>query len=120
MLPDILKSNMKHSLDLTVEGRRRQMMRWLGGIIDSVGKFEQTQGEGQQSLVCCSPWGRKELDTTELLSNNNNLLLTGTVCVDGEAQCHWRMDRTSGLLITVLLLKGSADGEQVTCIFCLL
>ena len=28
-------------------------------------------GEGQRSLVCCSPWGRKELDTTEQLSNNN-------------------------------------------------
>ena len=22
-------------------------------------------GEGQGSLGCCSPWGRKELDTTE-------------------------------------------------------
>ena len=28
-------------------------------------------GEGQGSLVCCSPWGRKESDTTEWLSNNN-------------------------------------------------
>ena len=30
-------------------------------------EFEQTSrdGEGQKSLVCCSPWGRKELDTTE-------------------------------------------------------
>ena len=27
-------------------------------------------GEGQGSLVCCSPWGRKELDTTERLNNN--------------------------------------------------
>ena len=29
--------------------------------------FEQTPGdaEGQESLVCCSPQGRKELDTTE-------------------------------------------------------
>ena len=29
-------------------------------------EFEQTPavGEGQESLVCCSPWGRKELDTT--------------------------------------------------------
>jgi len=29
-------------------------------------EFEQTQGdsEGQGSLVCCSPWSRKELDTT--------------------------------------------------------
>ena len=23
-------------------------------------------GGGQESLVCCSPWGRKELDVTEL------------------------------------------------------
>ena len=29
-------------------------------------------GEGQGSLVCCNPWGRKELDTTEPLNNNNN------------------------------------------------
>ena len=30
-------------------------------------EFEQTPGDGkgQRSLVCCSPWGRKELDTTE-------------------------------------------------------
>ena len=29
-------------------------------------EFEQTLGdsEGQGSLVCCSPWGRKESDTT--------------------------------------------------------
>ena len=25
-------------------------------------------GDGQGSLVCCSPWGRKELDTTEQLN----------------------------------------------------
>ena len=30
-------------------------------------EFEQAPGnsEGQGSLVCCSPWGPKELDTTE-------------------------------------------------------
>ena len=30
-------------------------------------EFEQSlgDGEGQGSLACCSPWGRKELDTTE-------------------------------------------------------
>ena len=26
-------------------------------------------GEGQGNLVRCSPWGRKELDTSELLIN---------------------------------------------------
>ena len=44
--------------------------------------FEQTPGadDGQGSLVCCSPWGRKELDTTqwmnwaELKSNIQSLL----------------------------------------------
>ena len=25
-------------------------------------------GEGQGSLACCSPWGRKESDTTERLN----------------------------------------------------
>ena len=25
-------------------------------------------GDGQGSLVCCSPWGRKELDTTKILN----------------------------------------------------
>ena len=29
------------------------------------------ESEGQGSLVCCHPWGRKELDTTERLNNNN-------------------------------------------------
>ena len=31
-------------------------------------EFEQALGdnEGQKSLVCCSPWGHKESDTTEL------------------------------------------------------
>ena len=28
-------------------------------------------GEGQGSLVCCSPWTLKELDTTWQLNNNN-------------------------------------------------
>ena len=33
-------------------------------------KFEQAPGvgDGQGSLVCCSPWGRKESDTTERLN----------------------------------------------------
>ena len=35
-------------------------------------EFEQTlgDGEGQRSLVSCSPWGHKELDMTEQLNNN--------------------------------------------------
>ena len=46
-------------------------MRWLDGITDPNGhEFEQTlgDGEGQGSRVCCSPWGRKDLDTMEQLN----------------------------------------------------
>ena len=40
---------------------------WLNGH-----EFEQALGddEGQGSLGCCRPWGRKELDTTEQLKNS--------------------------------------------------
>ena len=33
-------------------------------------EFEQAPGagDGQGSLECCSPWGRKESDTTEQLN----------------------------------------------------
>ena len=33
-------------------------------------KFEQTLGvgDGQERLVCCRPWGRKQLDMTEQLN----------------------------------------------------
>ena len=42
-------------------------MRWLDGIIDLRDEFEQILGdsEGQGSLACCSPWGRKESDMAE-------------------------------------------------------
>ena len=40
---------------------------WLNGH-----EFEQApgDGEGQGSLACCSPWGRKESDTIEQMNNN--------------------------------------------------
>ena len=55
-----------------IEGRRRrgrQKKRWSDGVNGN--EFEQTLGdsEGQGSLACCSPWGRKELDTNEQLNS---------------------------------------------------
>ena len=40
-------------------------------------EFEQAlgDGEGQGNLLCCSPWNRKELDTTEQLINKNNKVM---------------------------------------------
>ena len=49
------------------------MMGWLDSITDSVDMNLSKLGDsgGQRSLACYSPWGRKELDTTERLSNNS-------------------------------------------------
>ena len=37
-------------------------------------EFEQTPGDGEASgsLVCCSPWGHKELDMTEQLKTTKS------------------------------------------------
>ena len=50
--------------------RRQERMRWLDGITNDGHEFEQALGvgNGQGSLACCSPWGRKESDTTEQLN----------------------------------------------------
>ena len=48
--------------------RELQSMRWLNGITDfDECEFEQAPrvGDGQGSLVFCSPWGHKESDMTE-------------------------------------------------------
>ena len=46
-----------------------EMVGWHHGLNGR--EFEQTpgNGEGQGSLVCCSPWGHKESDTTDQLNN---------------------------------------------------
>ena len=38
-------------------------------------EFERAVGDGQGSLECCTPRGRKESDTTERLNNNCFLVL---------------------------------------------
>ena len=61
-----------------IESRRRrgqQRMRWLYGVTDSMDVslselWEMVKGRMVKSLLCCSPWGQKESDTTERLNNN--------------------------------------------------
>ena len=49
----------------TMEDEMVGWHHWLNGH-----EFEQASGvgDGQGSLACCSPWGRKESDTTEQLN----------------------------------------------------
>ena len=48
--------------------REDEMVGWHHQL--DVYEFGQVPevSDGQGSLVCCSPWGRKELDTTEQLN----------------------------------------------------
>ena len=57
---------------------------WLDGH-----EFEQTPGvgDGKGSLVCCSPWSRRELDTTEWLNNKNSK--SSLVVLSGSFGYHW-------------------------------
>ena len=47
------------------------MVGWLDAR-----EFEQAPrvDDGQGGLACCSPWGRKELDTTERLNSNTTYM----------------------------------------------
>ena len=55
-----------------IEGRRIrewQRMRWLDGITNSMDmSLSKLQGLVMGSLVCCSPWTCRDLDTTDWLN----------------------------------------------------
>ena len=49
------------------------MARWHHRLNEH--KLGQTlgDGEGKRGLACCSPWGRRESNTTWQMNNNNKL-----------------------------------------------
>ena len=55
--------------------KRRQRMRWLDGITDSMDKSGWTLGvcDGQGGLACCNSWRHKESDMTEQLNWTESL-----------------------------------------------
>ena len=61
-------------------------------------EFEQApgDGEGQGSLECCSPWGRKESDM-EQLNNSNNKDIIKTSLVKLCWKTHLKWDKVSAL-----------------------
>ena len=63
-----------------IEGRRRrdEMVGWHHRLTGHKFEYMPGVGDGQGGLTCCSPWGRKESDTTEWLN--------WTVC---GSNCSW-------------------------------
>ena len=61
-------------------------------------EFEQTHGdgEGQGSLVCCSPWGHEDSDMTQRLNNNNNNYCTALRNLKTGALEHIPSSRVAG------------------------
>ena len=78
-----------------IEGKRKrggaesQMVGWLHQLNGH--EFEQTlgDGEGQESLACCSPWGCKESVMTEQLNSNitkNKKIYKGKKNLNGKSK----------------------------------
>ena len=67
---------------------------WLNGH-----EFEQILGDGerQRSLVCCSPWGCKELGMPKLLNNNNKFNKISKTFLN----CHFISEHWHSLLVPV-------------------
>ena len=64
-----------------IESRRRkgaedEMVGWHHRLDRHESEQTLGDGEGQGSLVCCSPWGGKECDMIEGLNNNSNRILS--------------------------------------------
>ena len=81
--PDAVNSLEKTLMLGQIEGRRRRgllRMRWSDDVIYSMDvNLRKTpgDGEGHGGLVCCSPWGCKESDTTEWLNWTELMSLPG-------------------------------------------
>ena len=73
-LSGVFQKALKHCKGQDEKGTtEHKMVGWHHQLDGHEFKQAPGDGDGQESLVCCSPWGHKELDTTEQL-NNDDLL----------------------------------------------
>ena len=64
--PDAGKNRRQEEKRITED----KMVGWHHWVNGHESEQASGNGAGQGSLVCCSPWGRKESDKTEWLNNN--------------------------------------------------
>ena len=65
--------SLKKTLMLGKDWRQKEKRKLLDGITESMYmNLSKLQEMVKGSLVCCSPWGCKESDTTEWLNNNSH------------------------------------------------
>ena len=83
----------------TMENEIVGCYHWLNGH-----EFGQApgDGEGQGNLVCCSPWGHRESDTTEQLNNSNSGLPSSA----SNTPCLGKTSISSLVLESILLFWG--------------
>ena len=62
--------------------------------------FSPGDGEGQESLACCSPWGHKESDTTEWLNNNKSESSNTAVLPGTNQYTYWWISTPTRLLLS--------------------
>ena len=86
-------------------------------------EFEQTLGDGERqgSLVCCSPWGLEELNTTWQLNNDSVLLfnllyvcLLSTYCVPKTENEMVNKNSISPSLVMLAYNQGKAPSIQLS------
>ena len=89
----------------TTDGEMVGWYHWLNGH-----EFEHPLGvgDGQRSLVCCSPWGRKELDTTEQL----NWSRFGAYLVQFSSVANPNLNTNDSFLINILQTKLVISGTN--------
>ena len=84
----------------------------MDGITDSMDMNEQAPGvgDGQGSPVCCSPWGCKDLDTTEQLNRTDSLEgLMLKLKLQYFGHLMWRADSLEKSLMLGRLRAGEGD-----------